>query len=540
MATPVQVTVDNVVADEKREERGSGGAKAIYSRLQSWRFNVLERMRDCAALTLPGLIPPEGNNDTMILPEPYQSVGARGVNNLSSKLLLALMPPGQPFFRLRVSQQARKDLQALGQNKLSDVEQKLAGIETQIGDKVETSHVRPLLAEVIKHLIVGGNALMHIPSHEEMRMFRLDQYVICRDAMGRPLQAVVKETTVVDALDEGTCTVCHVNRDDEFAKVDIYTYIEWDYVNKKVSHWQEINDFAVPQSDGERPLDKSEWIPLRWIAVPNCDYGRSMCEEYLGDLRSLEGLSEAIVQFAQASAKIVALVHPNSTTSMEEFNKAESGDAIVGSKADIDIFQLEKQQDFTVANTVAERLEQRISYAFLLQTGATRDAERVTAEEIRQVAQELEDALGGVYTVLSQEMQLPLVNRLMAIMTESKELPPLPPGSTNPVIVTGFEALGRNHALNKLRSYFQDLSEVFGPQVLAQRVDFNEVAKRFASGYGVEKPEDLWKSDQQVQQDTQQTTMQQGLQKAAPQIAGPLVQHALASAGSPAAQPAAK
>jgi hypothetical protein len=261
--------------------------------------------------------------------------------------------------------------------------------------------------------------------------------------------------------------------------------------------------------------------------VPGRDYGRGLVEEYLGDLRSLEGISQAIVQFAAAAAKIVMLVHPNSTTNVQELNNAESGDAIVGSKGDIDILQLEKQADYQVAAGVASTLEQRLSYAFLLQTGTTRNAERVTAEEIRATAQELEDALGGVYTVLAEDLQLPLVNRLMAVMTKDGEIRPLPSGAIHPVVVTGFEALGRNHQLNKLRQLLADLNSAVGEQVVGERMNFNELARRFALGYGIQQPNDLWLSDAQVQANRNTATAQQALVKGAPQAAGAIAKQAL-------------
>lgn len=507
---------NNNLKPDSATPANSQSAKAIYCRLESVRFMSLQRARDCSALTLPGLIPPIYATENTELPTPFQSVGARGVNNLSSKLLMALFPPGMPCFRLKIRESVATALGAT----LSKIQASLSAVERTVNDGMEMNHTRPVMAEVLKHLVVGGNVLLHVPSHKEMRMFRMDQYVIARDNMGRPLQAVVMETTVADAITEDEATVCKVSKSDPFAKVDVYTMIDWDYDEGDiVESWQEINDVRVPNSYAKRPCDKSEWIPLRWIAVPNKDYGRSHCEEYLGDLRSLEGLSEAIVQFAQAASKIVMLVHPNSTTSVADINSAESGDAVVGSKADIDMLQLEKQADFQVADSVAGRLEQRLSYAFLLTAGTTRQAERVTAEEIRANAQELEDALGGVYTVLAQELQLPLVRRLMASMTESREIPALPKKVLDPVIVTGFEALGRNHEMNRLRSLFADLSATFGPQVLAQRVQFPEVATRYATGYGVEKPDDLFKSDDQVNKEMQQQQMAAGMQAAAPQIA---------------------
>lgn len=492
-------------------------AKALYTRLESDRFMSLERARNCAALTLPGLLPPIYATENTELPTPYQSVGARGVNNLSSKLLMALFPPGMPCFRLKIREAVA---QQLGQS-LSQIQASLGGVERTVNDAMEQGHTRPLMAEVLKHLIVAGNALMHVPDRKDMRMFRMDQYVIARDNMGRPLRCVVYETTVVESLKDDVAATCKVDKTDPYAKVDIYTMVDWDYDNTagRECSWQEINDIEVPGTRTDRPLDKSEWLPLRWISVPNKNYGRGHCEEYLGDLRSLEGLNEAIVQFSQAAAKIILLVHPNSTTSVADINNAESGDAVVGSKADIDMLQLEKQADFQVADAVASRLEQRLSYAFLLTAGTTRNAERVTAEEIRANAQELEDALGGVYTVLAQELQLPLIRRLMASMMQSKEIPALPKRALDPVIVTGFEALGRNHEMNRIRSLFSDLSQTFGPQILAQRVNFNEVAKRFATGYGVEKPDDLFKSDDQVTQENNQMMMSQGMQRAAPAIA---------------------
>ena len=48
----------------------------------------------------------------------------------------------------------------------------------------------------------------------------------------------------------------------------------------------------------------------------------------------------------------------------------------------------------------------------------SRSAERVTAEEVRYMAQELETALGGVYSILSQEFQYPFVNLLLGRMEQ--------------------------------------------------------------------------------------------------------------------------
>lgn len=57
------------------------------------------------------------------------------------------------------------------------------------------------------------------------------------------------------------------------------------------------------------------------------------------------------------------------------------------------------------------------------------------------MAQELESALGGIYSILAIEFQYPYALRVMAVMQKQRRLGPLPAG-VNPIITTGMEALG--------------------------------------------------------------------------------------------------
>ena len=66
------------------------------------REPFLRRAQDAAKLTIPSLITDEDHTTHSDLGDPFQSLGARGVNNLASKLMLALLPPETPFFRLAV------------------------------------------------------------------------------------------------------------------------------------------------------------------------------------------------------------------------------------------------------------------------------------------------------------------------------------------------------------------------------------------------------------------------------------------------------
>lgn len=488
-------------------------AQERWTRLESKRLAVLERARDCAALTIPALVPPEAHDDNNTLPTPYQSLGARGVNNVASKLLMSLFPPGAAFLRLRVEPKVLKDLAADGDLKQA-VEEALAEQEKQVSEKIDTMASRPTLFEVFKHLVAAGNALM-LMRDSVMRMYRIDQYCVSRRADGRPVEAVIKECVRADTLPEEVRAACAVG-DKKDEKVDVFTAVEWNELF--VVDWQEINGHRVPGSLSISPATKPDWYALRWQAVPGQDYGRGLVEEYLGDLKSLEGLSESLVRFAAAASKIIFMVKPAATTRFEDIQNAESGDAITGSADDIDILQMEKYADFQVTKATADGLETRLAHAFLLRSGTTRDAERVTAEEIRAMAQELEDVLGGVYTVQSVELQLPLARWLINDMTKKREIKALPEKSVRPVIITGFNALGRNHSVNRLRAWVGDVKAA-DPDGGQSTLNWTNINRALGVGHGVEDLDSFILTEEEIAANNQQAQLAAAAQQAIKPVA---------------------
>ena len=70
-------------------------AKARYDALSSDRSQFLNIAEQATKLTLPYLVrgEEEHNGGARNLTTPWQSVGAKGVVTLASKLMLALLPP---------------------------------------------------------------------------------------------------------------------------------------------------------------------------------------------------------------------------------------------------------------------------------------------------------------------------------------------------------------------------------------------------------------------------------------------------------------
>jgi hypothetical protein len=292
--------------------------------------------------------------------------------------------------------------------------------------------------------------------------------------------------------------------------------------------YQEIKGKVVPGSEGTYPKDKTPWIPVRFTKVDGENYGRSYVEEYLGDIKSLEGLSQAIVEGSAAAAKVLMLVNPNGTTSLQTIAQAPNGEVVEGNAADVTVLQLQKFNDFRVALETMNRIDERLAYAFLLNSAIQRNGDRVTAEEIRYMANELESALGGIYSILSQELQLPIVNRIMFAMERKKKLPVLPKGTVKPVIVTGMEALGRGNDMNKLMQFFQGSAQI---AQLPMEIDKADALMRFGTALGIDM-KGLVKSPEQLQAEQQQAQqmamMQQGINPAITQ-AGQLMKQGMAN-----------
>jgi len=498
-----------MASKKKAEGSAVGTAAGLYTRLSSARQTVLERGRKASALTIPGLIPTDGQNEHSSFEQPYQSLGARCVSHLASALLLALFPPNLPFFRLNIDELTAK---GLGED-LGKTQGQLSMLARVVYSLMEGAQLRPAMIEVLRHLIIAGNCLLFAPEKTPARLFRLDQYVVRRDQTGQAITIVVKESVLPMALDEATRNAAGLQENSD-ELVEIYTLIE--RLGDTVKWRQEVKDTLVAGSEGSSPADASPWVALRWLTVPGSDYGRSHVTEYIGDFLSLEDLYKAMVQFASEAARIIRMVDPNSGIDIEELAEAQTGDFIHGNADRIKTLQLDKSQDWAVMAELAERLEQRLSAAFLLRAGVTRDAERVTAEEVRLVAQELENVLGGTYTVLSSELQLPLTRRFLWIGVRLNRVPELP-DTISPVVVTGFDALGRAHGTNRIRAWVADM-QAAGLDVQSL-VKGDELARRLGDGNGVDGLDDLLKSADELAADAQAAQQQQAMSAAAPQIA---------------------
>ena len=501
-------------------------ARDRYSQLTRGRTQFLHTAVECSRLTLPYLVQEDLSSrpEHQKLHTPWQSVGAKSVVNLAAKLMLALLPPQTSFFKFQI----RDD--KLGEEFPREVKSELdlsfAKMERMVMDYISASSDRVVVHQALKHLIVSGNALIFM-GKDGLKNYPLNRYVVNRDGNGNICEIVTKELIsrkiLGKDLPEFIMSLPNTPGDDGYKTgsddqdVEVYTYVRLDDNGRWVWH-QEAFDKILPGSRSTAPKNVSPWLCLRFNTVDGEDYGRGRVEEFLGDIRSLEGLSQALVEGSAAASKVVFLVSPSSTTKPKTIADAGNGAIVQGRPDDVGVIQVGKTADFRTAAEQMTQLERRISEAFLVLQ--VRQSERTTAEEVRLTQMELEQQLGGLFSLLTVEFLIPYLNRTLHILQRNRELPKIPKDLVRPEIVAGVNALGRGQDQQSLVTFIQTLAQTMGPDIIAQFLDPAEYVKRLAAAQGIDVL-NLVKSPETMQQEKQEQ-MQQAQQQALMQQAGQL------------------
>jgi hypothetical protein len=443
------------------------------------------------------------------------------VNNLASKVLLALMPPNSPFFRLKIDPKVIAELkETLGDEKFkTQIESGLARTEQDITDYMESLLIRVPAFRLFLNLIVTGNCLRVLGPEGGMKVHRLDQYVVRRDPMGDPVEIILKEGIARDLIPPAVLAKVS-QRAERQAKAEdslpMFTKVWRDRDKMRVV--QEIGGILVPETEGSWKIESCPYQPQTWIRIDGEDYGRGHVEAYLGDFVSLESLSKSIVEGSAAAARILFFLHPNAIATKREILNTPNMGFATGRADDVTVLQLEKHHDFQIAFNTMGKIEDRLEAAFLLNSSVQRKGERVTATEVQYIARELEDALGGIYSILSQEYQMPLVLGVMDLMRKKNMLPHMP--EVRPTITTGLEALGRGHDLAKLDALLQHVAPL-GPDAVKVWVKVGNYITRVCTALGINS-DGLVPTEEEVAQMMEQEKQERMMMEMGKPAIGPI------------------
>lgn len=419
-----------------------------YEELKGKRSEFESRSLRYAQYTLPTLLSSYESGSGETSPKHgWQGTGAQCVNHLANKIALTLFPAQTPFFAVDVNTKGEEELKKAGFSKL-DLTKVFAGVASNAVSIAENTAFRAAIVEAMKHLIVTGNVCLRLPvkDEEKVQAIPLPNYVVKRDMSGNMIDFVLLENKSLNTFDPEMQMLIRAARSPQKLKEDedikLYTRAKlcndgkidvsqsaWDIPVGRVHH---INKEDVP------------FLPVTWKRNYGEDYGRGLVEDHEGDFFVVKFLSETQARGMALMADVKFLVKPGALTDINKLIKARSGDVLFGNEADIHILQLGKYADFTPIKAVLDEYIQRLGQVFMLASLIRRDAERVTAYEVRSDALELEQGLGGIYSLFAEQVQRPMAMWFIG-MVESNVLDKI-----QPIIITGIAALGQMAELEKL------------------------------------------------------------------------------------------
>lgn len=492
-------------------------ARGVWEKLSSDRESMMQRMENYARLTIPKILLPTGfDKNANDQPHDYQSFGAQCVNHVTNKIMLAMFAPTRPFFRMQAGPKVQAQAsQVMTPEQLQDI---VAEAERNSVKELDATAQRPKLYQLIKHLVVLGNVLL-FRDKDEFRVMGLRYWCVKRTVTGKVHTLIIKEEVCFDELDSDLQAVLPVpmKRNDD-AKVGLYKWIKRES-DGKYSMTQWVDDVALGTIDPKynktwNSYDECDYTVHTWDLSDEADYGTGLVEEYVGDFEAMSSLSEAVVDGAILGAEFRWLVNPTGQTSVQDVKNSVNGDVLPGLPEDVQPTQAGNAQAVQQASLVLDRWERRLGRGFLLQSAIQRDAERVTAEEIRMAAMELETAFGGVYSALAPGLQRPIAYWLLKRIGVQ-----LKGSDFTLTIITGLDALSRNSDVENLKLALVDAAAIAQlPPALQAELSMPRILSFIANGRGIELKQFLKTPDEK--QKEQEAMAEQQAAMAAAQAGG--------------------
>lgn len=498
------------------------------------RAGILRQKRKCAAITMPQMLSVDGQSPDDSMPEKYVDIGTRGVSGLTGSMLMNLFPLDYPFFGIDLDARIEYDPAVPAEVKQS-LYNEFAIRELAAQAILESAALNPSDNEsrrrrgfrsgkrrVLSQLLVIGDTLEHMGDDYRLRNFRFDKYVTRRDDSGDVVYHITKESKDLLEVDAKTLEKLGTNLADLESKDicnrtrDLFTAIEWNPNSKRWVCRQTIGNVEVRVKEEH---EISPYFSTCFDLYEGEHYGRSLIEANIGDLSSVNEIRKRTLDLAELITRVVPVVDPNDTIKLEDLCKPSGvpilGRVVNGIPTSVGFLQANKLGDLQGTQMVAKEIQLQLAKALLLEQDTQPRGDRVTKEQIVRVAQDTDNALYGLQTPISEDQQLPLVQRLMYQLVRDRVFRPLPKGMTKLRVVTGLAALQRAQRLNRVFSVVSLITQL-GPDAMS-RIDQGVLVDLIVRYSSIHEP-GLVKTKDQIAAEAK-AAMQQQIQAAAAQQA---------------------
>ena len=441
----------------------------LFKKLKGLRANH-ERIWDAAAqYTLPHIFMTDEVRSGGIEPEDLligDSIGAECLNNLVSQVGKVVFPPNGSFFTIG----AKKNSERFVEMK----EEERAGVYRRIEDAAMAALNHRGLQAAKKDLLEGilgiGDVVFTIPKSRDDRIqtFDLNNLVIKKTQDGRICDVIVKEPTEFRFLTAEARAILEKAKPLQYKHgtlVNVYSHMFLNLDNKYEMRY-EVDGEKVNTTVNFAP----DWASKFQVATighkRGANYGVGIVVQYLSLIHKANVLADAATETAVAGSLVNWAIDPTASVRPAEFANREQGQPF-GVKPDaIRAIQADVGQHLATTEGFYQKIATSLARVFLLPQAFQRDAERVTAQEIRSVIQRLEEVHSGLYTTLAEELQRKLAHIGLQLIEDDDLREYIPDVEVN--ITTAMEALSRGAELENMMASLGDTTVINSvpPQVI--------------------------------------------------------------------------
>lgn len=453
----------------------------LRDEFEKLRSDLVERKsKQYAGWINPALYPDSGyetakwESNTGTVDRDFQSFGSQLISYAASKLMQELFPIGKSFFKLELSDDMyQKAAQILGLRDPSKVDGDLVKFSNEV---CELIHIQGNYARIswgIQVLLTTGNILFFYRNDGKFVAYTTRNYAIKRDGAGNPLRLILRERAALRMLPKVVQAGYPGKSSDEDEMVDYYTGVRWGAPGENVQVWQEAGEWSSEIIEYHPAL--CPFLPLVANLIPGESYGRGRVEDNAGDFAKYSELSKALALYEAQMCRVVNGVKPGAVVDIDELENAETGDYVQADPDSVQAMEMGDGLKVQRLQAVLAELEARLNQAFGRSIN-TRDAERVTAQEIIQNAQEADIAHAGLYSLLSHTLHYPMALLLLqALHPDAISL--ITTGKLDVRVMTGVSALGQSaevqamlraaQSAGLINQVFAGMSQKFSPERIA-------------------------------------------------------------------------
>ena len=504
---------------------------AMFKKEDSLRWESLNIARRCAALTKPSACPTARARKDAALPMNFQAIGGRGVNNLEGLVYLAMFGGDGPFFELSPAVDVRYD-ESIPPDDMNFILDDLFRRELMAVSLLESvsfsdrtnrrqQAFQTNKRAVVSQFITTGDALERMNHDYSISVFQRAKYVTDRDTTGNVNWHITEEDIDPLAMSEEDYHAAGF-KENQFADTLpaermklMHTFPEWNPQSKLWVIKQEVNGIVINTSEDE----VTPFFSTPFMLEAGDNYGHGLVEQNLGDLSSLDALMEKLLDFAAAFSKVNPVIDSNEMTLTAKHLEKKSGTPLRakvrgGRVESVAWLKPDNSPQFRMVSEHAKFLTSELGKAFLIESAVTPQKERVTAEQVRRIASELEGTLSG-YGPVATSQHVQTVRRTLWQMSRDLLVGPLDEDLYEIRVKSGTATLQRDRQRAKLFNLPQFIQML--PEKAQRKIDFGVLLDASVRLSGLDIP-GLIRNDEdvaaEIRVEQQQAAQVQAQQKA--------------------------